>query len=214
MVTWFDGGDPVISGSEALTKPGGSQFTVAGGNGPYVWSIAGTGVTIDQNGYVTMGNNACGSFFVTCTDCTGRSNAHVGTRVTNNGTWYSPGVSWNCAVYGGSVYSVQPCPLHPHITDSYCYLSTVYGGFVEDIEVISGAYKAFLYIRSGSVGSNYYADCPVTGSCENAVVNLYVASVDADCAGIPGAVSSYAYLIAAHVYGIMVGQQVSEWRCN
>jgi hypothetical protein len=86
MVTWNDGGDVVVTGSDALTKPGGSQFSVSGGNGPYTWSVSGTGVTVTQEGYLELTGSACGVYTITCTDCTGRSSSVTG-RVTNNGSW-------------------------------------------------------------------------------------------------------------------------------
>jgi hypothetical protein len=86
MVTWNDGGDVVVTGSDALTKPGGSQFAVSGGNGPYSWSVSGTGVTISQAGYLTLGELACGTYTITCTDCAGKSGIIIG-RVSNSGSW-------------------------------------------------------------------------------------------------------------------------------
>jgi hypothetical protein len=48
------------------------QFSVTGGEPPYVWSISGSAnATIDQNGLVTV--TGSGSFTVTCTDSTGQS---------------------------------------------------------------------------------------------------------------------------------------------
>lgn len=213
MPTWVDGGDPVISGSDALTKPGGSQFTVSGGNGPYVWSISGTGVTINSStGYVTMGDGACGSFFVTCTDCKGRVYNHAGTRVTNNGHFEHISSDWDCAVFGfgSETYSFLACPPY---ADTTCYFSTGMGSFVEDVTVISGGYKALLVVMSGS--ANFPYGCPQSPTCEEAVVNLYVAKVDENCSSIPaGAQPSYAYLISPHVYAVMVSQQVQVWVCN
>jgi hypothetical protein len=105
MPTWVDGGDPVVTGTDAMTTPGGYQFAVAGGNGPYTWSISGTGASIDQTGYVSL-SGACGSFFVTCTDCTGRSAVHGGTRITNSGTWILIG---SCGIGGSSTITPFYC---------------------------------------------------------------------------------------------------------
>lgn len=75
-----------LTGSETATKPGGYQFTAEGGFSPYTWSVSGTGVTVDDTGYVTLDGNACGSFTVTVTDGCGKT-ASMDVRITNAGQW-------------------------------------------------------------------------------------------------------------------------------
>jgi len=77
-----------LSGSDAVTSPGGYQYGASGGLGPYQWAVAGTGAVIDQTGYVTLSEEACGSFSVTVQDRCGQVKS-MSARVTNNGAWVS-----------------------------------------------------------------------------------------------------------------------------
>lgn len=76
----------VIEGSDATIKPGGYGYSATGGIPPYTWSVKGTGVSIDENGNVTLADNACGSYYVTCTDSCGNQ-ATASARITNAGGW-------------------------------------------------------------------------------------------------------------------------------
>ncbi|MFA5706163.1 MAG: hypothetical protein WDA41_07395 [Candidatus Neomarinimicrobiota bacterium] len=77
----------VLTGSDAVTSPGGYQYTVSGGVTPYAWSVSGVGASIDENGYVSLDESACGAYTVTVTDRCGGS-ASLTARVTNHGQWY------------------------------------------------------------------------------------------------------------------------------
>jgi hypothetical protein len=79
-----------LTGSETVTKPGASQFTASGGMLPYTWAVEGTGVTISEDGLVTAGDDACGSFTATVTDKCGQT-ATMDARITNAGSWVQVG---------------------------------------------------------------------------------------------------------------------------
>lgn len=90
-----------LSGSEAVTRPGGYQYTAEGGFEPYTWQISGTGAGIDDTGYVTLNAGACGSFTVTVTDGCGQS-ASMDARVTNAGNWVRTVYCYRTPVYSSS----------------------------------------------------------------------------------------------------------------
>jgi len=94
--------DLVVSGSDAVTKPGGYQYTASGGFRPYTWEVSGTGATIDDDGYVTLADGACGSFTVTVQDACGMS-TDMTARITNNGQWVLSDQNLDCA------FSAIPC---------------------------------------------------------------------------------------------------------
>ncbi len=75
-----------VSGPDAVTKPGGWQYTASGGFGELSWSISGTGASIDQDGFVTLVESACGSYTVTVEDESGQT-ASMDVRITNAGKW-------------------------------------------------------------------------------------------------------------------------------
>lgn len=77
---------PTLSGSDAVTKPGGYQYAMVDPVGPVEWSVSGTGASIDQTGYVTLEASACGAITVTGIDACGRE-ASADVRVTNAGQW-------------------------------------------------------------------------------------------------------------------------------
>jgi len=77
-----------------VTRPGGYQYTAEGGFKPYTWEAEGTGVTIDDEGYVTLADDACGAFTVTVTDACGQS-AAMDARITNAGHWEAGSVVAN-----------------------------------------------------------------------------------------------------------------------
>jgi len=91
----IDATEVAISGSDAITKPGGYQYGVSGGVGPYTWSVGGTGATIDDAGYVTLSDEACGSIYITVTDKCGVSD-NMAARVTNNGHWEAETPNQGC----------------------------------------------------------------------------------------------------------------------
>lgn len=76
----------VLSGPETATKPAGIQYLASGGMSPYEWTVTGAGATIDSDGYVTLGDEACGSISVSVSDQCGFT-ATVSTRITNAGSW-------------------------------------------------------------------------------------------------------------------------------
>lgn len=89
MATWTDpGSSPVVSGSDAVTKPGTSAYSATGGAGGNTWSVVGTGCSIDQDGNLTLGDTACGMSIITCEDCCGNSDS-MEIRVTNGGSYGS-----------------------------------------------------------------------------------------------------------------------------
>jgi len=185
MVTWADGGDPVVTGTEAMTTPGGYQFAVTGGNGPYTWSISGTGASIDQNGYVTL-SGACGSFFVTCTDCTGRSFQHAGTRVTNNGSWTAGNQYFWCG-NGNTTQEVISCRIP--CSQYYALSGYDYGNHTE--ERYSGIYWISLTWTT-TVGYRYAycAPCPECSPSYGSVRQLFLDLINADCAYVEGIISA------------------------
>ncbi len=104
----------ILSGSDAVTRPGGYQYVAEGGFQPYTWEITGTGVSIDDSGYVTLDVTACGTFTVTVKDACG-SSASMGARVTNAGKWQYKETL---------LYSVDA---------NGCALSTLWGGWEYDV---------------------------------------------------------------------------------
>ncbi len=90
---------PAISGPTTVTKPGGYQYTGSEGVLPYVWSVSGTGVTISQTGYVTLGGDACGAYTVTLLDQCGDT-AELTARITNDGGWTLEEYNQPCTVSG------------------------------------------------------------------------------------------------------------------
>lgn len=87
--------DLAISGSDAVTAPGGYQYTASGGLQPHTWEVSGTGASIDDSGYLTLAANACGSFTVTVRDSCGATAEFIG-RVTNHGQWVSVYYNASC----------------------------------------------------------------------------------------------------------------------
>ena len=96
--------DLSLSGTQEMTQPGGASYAASGGLSPYSWDVSGTGATIDDSGYVTLDDSACGTFTVTVTDSCG-STAEMSCRVTNAGTWE---VSADCQ-YSGYAHSRSVC---------------------------------------------------------------------------------------------------------
>jgi hypothetical protein len=90
-------GELTVAGSSSVTSPGGYQYTAAGGFDPYSWSIEGasaSGISIDENGYVTVGTASGCKFTVVCIDKCGQR-ATVDVIVSNRGSWnYGEGTHW------------------------------------------------------------------------------------------------------------------------
>lgn len=64
------------SQSVELAKPGGYQYYASGGFKPYTWTVSGTGATINNSGYMTLSDDACGTVTVTATDACGVSDSY------------------------------------------------------------------------------------------------------------------------------------------
>jgi hypothetical protein len=84
-----------LGGSTGVTAPGAYQYTAESQMTPMTWEVSGTGVSVSDDGMVTLAAEACGTFTVTATDSCGKT-ASLDVRVTNNGQWVSEG-STSCA---------------------------------------------------------------------------------------------------------------------
>jgi hypothetical protein len=77
---------PTVTGSSTTTTSSTEQYTYNDGQGSVVWSVTGTGASIDQTGLLTTSGSACGMLEVKATDdCCGEFTLDV--RVTDNGSW-------------------------------------------------------------------------------------------------------------------------------
>ncbi len=80
-----------ITGSDTILKNDTGQFELDCGNEFFIWEVEGTGASIDQNGLVTTGANACGAIKVTIgCGLGGQIDDIVDTfdiRVTDAGQW-------------------------------------------------------------------------------------------------------------------------------
>jgi hypothetical protein len=232
MPTWLDGGDPVVTGTDAMTTPGGYQFAVAGGNGPYTWTISGTGASIDQDGYVSL-SGACGSFFVTCTDCTGRSVQHAGTRVTNNGTWSSLGT---CGIGGSSITvpfycaAVEGTGCDPNAFDCRTGPIIFYQrGYTYYEDRYSGPYKNHLTFQERET-TNWFEGwykplcsyCSGKACCSLSIASAsqgaYMAAIDGNCASLEGHIPTELGTVffndGQELHQAMItGQDVYRWSC-
>jgi len=127
-----------IYGPSEVTKPGGFQYSVTGGRSPFVWGVSGTGVSINQNGFVTLGEDACGSITVTVTDACANWKQYT-SRITNAGQWTF--VDQGGCYYDGCLWSVSTLP---------------------SIDVFSGEY--WITFQVGKVGTCQDAATPPTPS--------------------------------------------------
>lgn len=124
--------DLTISGSDAVTRPGGYQYSASGGLQPYTWNVSGTGASIDDSGFLTLDESACGSFTVTVTDSCGMS-ASIDARVTNAGSWYGGTFgdpSCSCQQSGG--YEGFCSISYVSGKHGYCVRGACFGGGPQD----------------------------------------------------------------------------------
>lgn len=96
-----------VSGSDAVTKPGQYHYSASGAVGEINWSVSGTGVTVDQNGNVSLAQNACGSFTVSARDECGQVGSKTA-RITNAGRWVF--VDQGGCYYDGCLWGVSSMP--------------------------------------------------------------------------------------------------------
>jgi len=127
-----------VSGSDAVTKPGQYHYSASGAVGEINWSVSGTGVTIDQNGNVSLAQNACGSFTVSARDKCGQVGSKTA-RITNAGQWVF--VDQGGCYYDGCLWGVSTMP---------------------SIDVYSGEY--WITFTMGKVGTCQDASQPPTPS--------------------------------------------------
>ena len=110
--------DCTVTGPATATSSSTAQYYVTDDGGCEIdWSVNGTDVSINSNGLVTLGANACGTFEVTAA-VSGKCSDTKKVRVTDNGVWHLDG----CPTNSGDNSSVcdVTCPGYVFVDYAIC----------------------------------------------------------------------------------------------
>jgi hypothetical protein len=186
---------PVITGPDVVSRTTAPQYFPYGASsgccdtGGFAWTVTGTGVSIDPStGVVTVGTNACGSFFVTATDGCGHLETRGG-RVANSGHW------------GAS--QVTACSVSPTGTTIDNGWLGGEGPFVEGALEVKYYTRSYVSCIGGSCSGSVSSSCGMQAGVEDIFNSCWISG----CGTGPGA-------NRAMYYWPRVTKFVREWECG